>query len=67
MTTRSKMNSGNIVRDMIGKRLYAYFQHWKEHAVSYHTKMNTKIKDRVFKMYRERLLDAFLHWKKNAV
>lgn len=29
--------------------------------------MNTTIKDRIFRMYRERLLDAFLYWKKKAL
>lgn len=67
MTTRSMMNSGKIVRDMIGKRLYAYFQHWKESTANYNSKMKTKIKDRILRMYRERQLDAFLFWKKKAL
>jgi hypothetical protein len=67
MTTRSMINSGNIVRDMIGRRLFAYFQHWKDNTTNYKSKMNTTIKDRIFRMYRERLLDAFLYWKKKAL
>ena len=67
MTTKSKIKSGNIIRDMMAKRLYAYFCHWKVSTANFKNSMNTKIKDRIFSMYRGRMLDAFIRWKKNSI
>jgi hypothetical protein len=53
------MKSGSIVRDMIGKRLFAYFDHWKVHTSSFKTGMNTKIKDRIIRMHNNYVLSYF--------
>jgi len=66
MTTKSQMKSGSIVRDMIGKRLFAYFAHWKEHTDTFKTNMNTKIKSRIIMMHNNYVLSYFSNWKKNA-
>ena len=66
MNTKSAMKSGNIVRDMIGKRLFAYFTHWRDHTASFKTNMNTKIKDRIIRMHNNYVLSYFQNWKKNA-
>jgi hypothetical protein len=60
------MKSGSIVRDMIGKRLFAYFAHWKGHTDSFKAGMNGKIKDRIIRMHNSYVLSYFQNWKKNA-
>ena len=59
MLTKSQMKSGSIVRDMIGKRLFAYFAHWRDHTASFKNNMNTKIKDRIIRMHNNYVLSYF--------
>ena len=59
MNTKSAMKSGSIVRDMIGKRLFAYFAHWRDHTAGFKTNMNTKIKDRIIRMHNNYVLSYF--------
>ena len=66
MVRSAKKNCGDIVRNMLGKRLFAYFNHWKKHTTGFKAQMNTKIKDRIFMMYRGYMLSYFNHWRKNA-
>jgi uncharacterized protein YbcI len=37
MVRSAKKKSGNIVRDMLGKRLFAYFNHWKKNTEGFKT------------------------------
>ena len=66
MLTKSKMKSGSIVRDMIGKRLFAYFAHWRDHTAKFKNHMNIKIRDLIIRIYREKCLSSFQTWKSLA-
>ena len=64
--TKSQKKSVSVVRDMMGRRLRGYFNYWKDHSTTFSTAMNTKIRDRIFKIYRDYMLSYFSHWRKNA-
>jgi len=64
--SKAMMKSGGIVRDMMARRLVAYFRHWQEHTQTFKSALNAKVKDRVFRMYRGYMLSYFNGWKKNT-
>ena len=64
--TASKKRAGNIVRDMLAKRLFAYFKHWYGHTRGFDNTMNMKVKDKIIKLYKDYLRTYLNHWRKNA-
>lgn len=55
VAVKSKRKASSTVTNMFGRRLYAYFNHWKKHTFDMKTYSNTKLKDRIYSMYRARL------------
>ena len=52
---------------MFGRQLYEYFNHWRTLTVQMKQYANTKVKDRIYQMYRATLKNYFLLWAKNDV
>ena len=66
LETANSLRASNITRDMLGKRLYAYFIHWHKVKVNYHNTMQTKVKDKIIKMYLAYMRSYFNGWKKKT-
>ena len=62
----NQTRAGNIVRDMLAKRLFAYFMHWNNVGVNYNQTMETKVKDKILKMYINYMKSYFVGWKTNV-
>ena len=62
----NQLRAGNIARDMIGKRLFSYFQKWKSETDHYGVTMNTTIKNRILRSYTLKMRSFFDQWKKKS-
>ena len=62
----NQKRASNIVRDMLGKRLFAYFMHWNNVGVNYRQTMVTKVKGKVISMYLNYMGSYFVGWKTNV-
>jgi len=60
----NQLRASNIVRDMLGKRLWSYFEHWRDANANYHQTMDMKVKGKIIRMYKNYLQSYFTAWKK---
>jgi len=60
---KKKFRAGEIVSIMLGRKLFAYFNHWRNVNKNYQNLMQTKVKSRIIKMYCNYLQSYFDHWK----
>ena len=51
LLTSNQQRAGNIVRDMLAKRLWSYVEHWKNENSNYRITMNTKVRDKIIRLY----------------
>ena len=51
---------------MLGRRLFAYFDHWSRVNQHYKVTMQTRVKDKIVKMYVNYLGSYFTHWKQSG-
>jgi hypothetical protein len=51
---------------MLGKRFYQYFYYWRSINKNFNIQMNTKVKDRLIKLCRNKLRLSFTHWKEGS-
>lgn len=65
LLTKNQLRAGNITRDILGKRLFSYFQKWRAETKHYSVTMNDKFKMRIIKVYLRLMSSFFSHWKKN--
>ena len=63
---RSQYRASGIVRNMLGKRLFAYFQKWKSETSHYSVTMNAKIRIKMTQMIKGKYAVYFYHWKSNS-
>ena len=56
-----------ITRNMIGKRLWSYFQKWEEETDHYKTTMQNKVKIKMTQNLKARFGSYFYHWKSEAL
>ena len=66
LLTANQIRAGAITRNSIGKRLYSYFQKWRDETDHYKNTMEGKVKFRILKCYSKRVGSYFDHWKKNV-
>ena len=62
----SETRAGNIVILCIGKRLFSYFQAWKDSKDEHKQFVQKKLKDKIYFHYKEKMQSYFLHWRKNS-
>jgi hypothetical protein len=62
----TEQRAGNIVITCFGKRLYSYFQKWKDSKAAYRHLVDKKLKDKIYFLYKARIQSYFLHWRKNS-
>lgn len=62
----TKRFQSNVMRDMLGKRLYGYFQKWKEFTEYKRNMIYKRFKDQVLKVYKGKLSHVFEKWKTGA-
>lgn len=48
---------------MLAKRLFGYFNHWKNDTQKYKIHLNTKLNDRILAHYKSYMGSYFLRWK----
>ena len=60
-SSKRALNKGVV--GPFSKVLKSYFKHWRETTHDYKLRLNTKVKDKIIKMYRFKLLDAWARWK----
>ena len=60
---KNQKRAGNITRDMLGKRLFAYFNHWRLETEHYNKTMKTKVADKLIRLMVGKLGQAFKRWK----
>lgn len=51
---------------MLGKRLFAFFNHWKTNSTVFNSSLNSRVKDTIYRLYRAKCRIHFAHWRKNA-
>ena len=57
----------DVIVTGFGRVLYAYFKKWKDETHHYKYTMKDKFKERVLKMYRKKLQNAFNKWNQTNV
>ena len=62
----NQTRAGNIVRDMLGKRLYSFFIQWHNRTRYCNNVMNSKVRDRIIKTYINMMASYFDGWKKKT-
>ena len=60
---KNQLRASFIVRAMMGKKLFAFFQKWKKETDHIRVTCNSKVKDRLMKIYRNYQLIYFQRWK----
>ena len=64
--TRSQLRASTIVRNMMGKRLFAYFKKWKDETRHFNVTMKEKVKIKLLQLCKGRYAAYFFHWKSNS-
>ena len=64
--TRSQYRASTIVRNMMGKRLFAYFKKWKDETRHFNVTMKEKVKIKLLQLCKGRFAAYFFHWKSNS-
>ena len=62
-STKSLKASTQVISTMLSKRIFQYFDHWRQVQMFYKVNLHTKVKDRVLSMYKRYLASYFDHWK----
>eukprot|EP00347_Sterkiella_histriomuscorum_P005910 403354803 len=60
---KAKQRACQSVKKMMSKQLYEYFELWKQHSEEYKETLRTTIKDKIIKVYMEKIRKAFTYWK----
>ena len=60
---KNQKRAGKIVTEMLGKRLFAYFEHWRIDTENYNQTMRTKVADKLIRLMVGKLGQAFKRWK----
>jgi len=60
---KNQMRAGKITTLMLGKRLFAYFNHWRLDTEYYNKTMRTKVVDKLIRLMIGKLGQAFKIWK----
>ena len=60
---KNQMRAGKITTLMLGKRLFAYFNHWRLDTEHYNKTMRTKVVDKLIRLMIGKLGQAFKIWK----
>lgn len=51
---------------MLYARIAGYFFHWKNNKDDYHNKMGTTVKQKILRVYKNKLRVAFDFWRKHG-
>jgi len=62
----NQLRACNISRDMIGKKLFSYFNKWKYETDNYRVTMQTTVRNRVLRSYDKLMRSFFDQWKKKS-
>lgn len=63
MHTASLDRACQAFRNMLGGRVYSYFRQWKESTKYQKNTISSKFRDKVYSIYRNKMLNAFMTWK----
>ena len=61
--TRSKKIGSKVVTNMLSKMIYGYLKKWKEVTDMHKAALQTKIKDKLIKVYNNYMTSYFVAWK----
>lgn len=54
----------NVIRHMLGKTVYGYFDQWKSHTQQFKLGINSKIKHLILQLYLSKMKKAFYLWRR---
>lgn len=60
---KAKQRACESVKKMMATSLQGYLIHWKNAVEDYKEKLRTTLKDKIIKVYMERIRQAFFYWK----
>ena len=61
--TRSKKIGTKVIQHMLSKMLYGYLRKWKENTDMHKAAVQTKVKDKLIKVYNTYMTSYFVAWK----
>jgi len=63
---KARSRACEAVSAMGSRNVGTYFEHWKQRQNYYKVTLDTKVKDRIIKVYNDRIRHFFMRWKENA-